>query len=325
MKQPHDNQTPLNAPASGETPAAPIGQTAAPKTSGKQPEETAAAPAQEVAPEPQSAEPNEQKSASELLDALKSAQTRLGVNTGKPVMPPVPSSAAPALKSQDVGQPGQAAQPSDIAETVAALVGGQPPKPPGAPGKPKPNKLCFRVDDDMLYAVSAYAIAAGVDESEAARRLIDEGLGKSHIIITPKSPPQLLEFFAGSLKGWSRDFAVIKSRLNAPMPMTDDEELITLVTKWRLIATELQGFVPALIEATHALADLLTGLNVEKIESIRKFYPQLIKWIESRQTSLTKGGLSESEVAGHKSMLENYTVMKSLIEDLGIIKPEDIK
>lgn len=325
MTTPENNIPPLNAPASGETPAAPGGQAAAPKTSGKPPEDTAAAPAPEVAPEPKSAEPNEPKSASELLDALKSAQTRLGVNTGKPVMPPDPSSAAPALKSQDVGQPGQAAQPSDIAETVAALVGGQPPKPPGTPGKPKSNKFSFRADDDLLYAISAYAIAAGVDESEAARRLIEEGLGKPHIVITPKSPPQLLEFFAGSLKGWSRDFAFIKSRLNAPMPMTDDEELITLVTKWRLIASELQGFVPALIEATNGLAGLLTGLNAEKIASLRHRYSLLIKWIASREANLAKKGLSESEVASNKSTLESYIVIKSLIEDLGIIKPEDIK
>lgn len=90
-------------------------------------------------------------------------------------MPPDPSSADPALKSQDVVQPRQAAQPSDKAETVAALVGGQTPKPPGTPGKPKSNKFSFRADDDLLYAISAYAIAAGVDESEAARRLIEEG------------------------------------------------------------------------------------------------------------------------------------------------------
>lgn len=325
MSDNEDNQPPLNATVPGATPAPPSGQAAAPKTSGKQPVDTAAASAPEVAPEPKSAEPNEQKSASELLDALKSAQTRLGVNTGKPGMPPDPSSADPDLKSQDVVQPGQAAQPSDKAKTVAALVGGQTPKPPGTPGKPKSNKLGFRVDDDLLYAISAYAIAAGVDESEAARRLIEEGLGKPHIVITPKSPPQLLEFFAGSLKGWSRNIAVIQSRLNAPMPMTDDEQLITLVTNWRSIASELQGLVPTLIEAAQSLADVLTGLDAQKIGSLRNRYSLLIKWIASREATLAKNGLSESEVASNKSTLENYIVIKSLIEDLGIIKPEDIK
>lgn len=325
MTPPENNIPPLNAPASGATPAPPSGKAADSQTSGKQPEATAAAPVPEVAPEPKSAEPNEQKSASELLDALKSAQTRLGVNTGKPVMPPDPSSADPDLKSQDVVQPGQAAQPSDKAETVAALVGGQPPKPPGTPGKPKSNKFSFRADDDLLYAISAYAIAAGVDESEAARRLIEEGLGKPHIVITPKSPPQLLEFFAGALKAWSRDFAVIKSRLNAPMPATKDKELIALVTNWRSIASELQALVPTLIQSAQALADVLTGLDAEKIGSLRNRYSLLIKWIASRKALLAKGGLPEKEVAAQESTVEHYIVVKSLIEDLGIIKPEDIK
>lgn len=320
-----DNQALPEVTASDVKSSAHSDQSAVSKTSGRTPEDTVIAPALEVAAGLQAAALSDQSADSDLLDELRVIQNGLVANTLKPGVPPEPSTADPTIKSQDGVQPKQAAQLSDKVETVAALVEGQSPKPPGTQSKRKTNKVSFRGDDDLLYAISEYAIAAGVDESEAARRLIATGLGKTHIVITPKSPPELLEFFAGALKTWSRDFATIKSRLNAPMPTTADKELVTLVTNWRSIAAQLQSHVPTLIQSAQSLADLLTSLNAKKIESLRDRYSLLLKWIASRKASLAKGGLSENEVATQKSILEQYDIIKSLIEDLGIIKPEDIK
>lgn len=266
--------------------------------------------------------PSDQKTDSDLVAALKSIQKSSAITPEKPDEIPKSSPPAAHSKNRDVQQLQQAAQPSHKVETVDALVEGQSPKPPGTQSKRKSNKFTFRGDDDLLYAISEYAIATGVDESEAARRLIEIGLGKSHIVITPKSPPEILEFFVGALKVWSRDFVVIKSRLNAPMPQVDDPVLTTLVARWRSIASELQAKVPTLIQSSQAVADLLTSLNAEKIQNLRYLHSELLKWIRSRKAALAKNGLSETEVASIKSILKSYTALKDLIEDLGIIKPE---
>ncbi len=260
----------------------------------------------------------------DMLNALADIQNSHSANPEKQGMSSEPKPAASNPKPRDGGQSKQAAQPSDKAETDVALVGGQSPKPPETQSKRKSNKFTFRVDDDLQYSITQYAIAAGIDESEAARRLIEMGLGKSHIVISPKSPPQLLEFFAGALKSWSKDLATIKSRLNAPMPTTDDKDLVALVTNWRSIAAQLQSHVPTLIQSAQAVSDLLTSLNSEKIKLLRNLHAQLVKWIASREATLTKQGLPEAEAASHKSVLKSYCALRSLIEELGIIKPKGL-
>ena len=233
--------------------------------------------------------------------------------------------AVTSVDTQNVSPLEQAAQLSHKVETVDALVVGQSPKPPKKPKKRKSNKFAFRGDDDLLNAITDYAVAAGLNESDAARQLIENGLGQARIVITPKSPPEHLEFFGGALKAWSRDFTIIKSRLNAPMPQTDDATLTELVTKWRASATKLLADIPMLAESAKAEAALLTSLDPEKITALREFYPTLLKWIADREAALAKEGLAQMEIKSHKITLARYNAMKTLIDDLGIIKMEGSK
>ena len=229
------------------------------------------------------------------------------------------------VDTQNVSPPVQAAQLSHKVETVDALVVGQSPKPPKKPKKRKSNKFTFRGDNDLLNAITDYAAAAGLNDSDAARQLIENGLGQSRIVITPKSPPDHLEFFVGALKAWGRDFTIIKSRLNAPMPQTDDARLTELVTKWRVSATKLLADIPMLAESANAEAALLTSLDSEKITALREFYPTLLKWIADREAALAKEGQPQKEINSHKKTLAYYNAMKSVIVDLGIIKTEGSK
>jgi len=220
---------------------------------------------------------------------------------------------------QSVSPLKQAAQLSDKADTIVRLAGGKAtPRPPQKRKKRKDNKLTFRADDDLLARITAYALEAGLNESEATRQLVEEAFGVPHVIIKPKSPPAHLEFYIGALRAWMRELHAVKNRLNAPMPEGDDEELTESVRAWRIAATDLLEKLPSLIKGAEDQGDFLTNLNSSKIVDIRLLQKRVKLWLVGSRGKLAKDNLSAKEIEGHKDLIRKYETLINLVDDLGI-------
>ena len=302
MKQPHDNQTPLNAPASGETPAAPSGQTAAPKTSGKQPEATPEAqpPSQDLAQEPTQGEA------------------------------PVPAPAATPPVKQDVDSLKQAAQLEHKPSTDGvsnpsgsndcALAGGVSPQSPQPISKSKSenknrskkrdNHVSIRLTDEEWDVIERFMALTGLTLSEAIRAIISAFESKTGSVhLRPKSPPAHLEKLLGELSKWRKEFSKAKPRLNIPTPVTDKDRHAD-VTKWRAEADRLLKEIPKLEELLRLALGVMTSLTPERVILITKGYTTLGGWKSSYE-----GKNNAAMVAFLEALLE-------LLADAGIKPPQ---
>jgi hypothetical protein len=270
MTQPEDNQTPLNAPASGATPAAPSGQSADSKTSGKQPAGSIEAqrPSQDLAQKPTQG------------DA------------------PVPAPAATPPVKQDVDSLKQAAQLAHKPSTdgVAnptgsndcALAGGDSPQTPQPISKSKSakksrskkrdNHVSIRLTDEEWDVIERLMALTGLTLSEAIRAIISAFESKTGSVhLRPKSPPAHLEKLLGELSRWRKEFSKAKPRLNIPTPVSDKERHAE-VTKWRAEADRLLKVIPQMEELVRLALGVMTSLTTERVIQITKGYTTLGGW-----------------------------------------------
>lgn len=183
----------------------------------------------------------------------------------------------------DVGQPLQAAQVSDTLSPltgdkvdIVPLDGGVgTPHTPAKSGRKMPkkntsdNKPSFRSDAEIDAIISAQIAAAGGNKTDAIRSLILAGAGKAQVIITPKTSPNHLEALLSALLAWQRSVYGIRSRLNAPMPLNqNDEMLIALVNGWRSESERLLQEIPILVKRVEAELDLILSLSADETREI---------------------------------------------------------
>lgn len=301
MNDNEENQTPLNTPASGVTPAAPIGQKADSKASGKQPEAT----------------PEAQPPSQDQAHPPTQGEARV----------PVPA-ATPPVK-QDVDSLKQAAQSEHKPSTDGvsdptgskdcAHAGGRSPQTPKPINKLKSavkrrskkrdNHVSVRCQDDEMDVIEERMTSTGETQSEAVRAIILEYKNKEgNVYLQPKTPIEQLEELLGLLGDWRRDFKKVQSKLNMPTP-TNDEKRHEQVVEWREKTKELLILIPRIEKLIQAVINASTSLTLKKVEHLRANIPFLKRLYD------------ECAAKGSKAAMDLYGTFLELIDDMGI-KPK---
>lgn len=301
MNRPEQNQTPLNAPASGATPAAPSNQAAAPKTSGKQPadETEAQTPSQDLAQKPTQGDaqvpaPAATPPVKQDVDSLKqAAQLEHKPSSDGVPNPGGSNDCAPA------GGPGPQS-PEPIAEAKSAKKDRK---------QKLDNHVSVRFPDTELEIIEERMERTGERQSEAVRGIVRDHLNKEgDVYLAPKTPPEQLENFLGELSKWRGDFKKAQPRLNMPTPKNDDPRH-KQVTEWRAESKRLLDEIKKVESVLRAALGSVSSLTPRKVGLLKQHIPFFQRC------------LAQSSAKGDKMSVELWEALLQLIDDMGI-KPK---